>query len=92
MKIEFTNTITGETSEMKQSPQEDGSILLEVPKSKLSSERAEKHRKFMEQCFLEANNIMAQSLPASDYDEKHAQGFREGYWMAKWLANGLDLP
>lgn len=50
--------------------------------------RREAHLKFMQQCFLEADNILAQSLSQNEYNEKHAQGFREGYWMAKWVALG----
>ena len=52
--------------------------------------RREAHLKFMNQCFLEANNILAQSLSRDEYNEKHAQGFREGYWMAKWIDLGDD--
>lgn len=52
------------------------------------SARREAHLKFMQQCFLEADNILSQSLSESEYNEKHAQGFREGYWMAKWVALG----
>lgn len=53
-------------------------------------QRREAHFQFMNQCFLEANNILAQSLSRDEHDEKHAQGFREGYWMAKWIALGDD--
>ena len=46
-------------------------------------ERISKDKAYMEQCFLEADNILAQALAPSERSSSHDEGYRAGYWMAK---------
>ena len=46
-------------------------------------ERIKNDQEFMRKCFRDADNITAQALAPSERNEKHDEGFRNGYWMAK---------
>jgi soluble cytochrome b562 len=53
---------------------------------KLAKKKA--HLDFMNKCFEEADNIISQSQSSDEYDEIYTQGFRHGYWMARWIELG----
>lgn len=64
--------------------------MNDLTEEEIKTKRRKAHLDFMNKCFDEARNIIAQSQSQEEYNPVHAGGFEQGYWMAKWIALGDD--